>query len=227
MSHRHTLAALVTAAMLALTGASSATAADGHLTPDQQQKVRVALEERGAGAEVIAQVLADDELARTIPVTVTTDEEGSRGHQKVLAAHRGSVTTMSIGSSCTGSQGWVQRTQYLRNAFNSELARFVLRTDFCYDHRRVTFANNTVRASVTVLGTIGGIRYNGHFGISEYFRTWNSRTNGEARSEVQGHFTQSPIRIGELGSVYPIAITYAHYDGTWATGGSCYGCAWW
>jgi hypothetical protein len=132
---------------------------------------------------------------------------------------------MAVGSTCSGDSKWVTRTQRANNWWGMELFRLVLKTDFCYDGNQVTYASSSITGDVSGLGTIGGIDYNGSTsGITESFYNYRGRPNGGAKAEVQGSFSQSPIKVGDLGSTYPVLRTYVHYNGTWNTGGYCDEC---
>lgn len=52
----------------------------------------------------------------------------------------------------------------------------------------------------------------------------NGRVHGGAYAHSQGKFTQKIIKLPISASVYPIAETWVHYDGSYGVRGVCSGC---
>jgi hypothetical protein len=213
---------LALALALSLAVAAPAHAASKY-SAAQLATVQRALQSRGVPAATIDRVLADDSLAAV--VIVSQDTEVTSGTYQNNGG-RGMLAPMNLGSGCVGTSKWVQLQVNVRSLAQVALGWFRLKTTWCYTSTKVTFAANQYSGGVTTAGTIGGVSYEGLASPPvEYFYNYvGTLPNSGAYAWGQAKFTQSPFHIGTLGSVYPTAATWVHYNGTYGTQGTCDGC---
>jgi hypothetical protein len=211
MNRRRIAGVIAAATVVALSQASMVWAAPSvpALTAGQKATVYRALISRGASAPVARKVSEDPSMARAVGVS-----SGSSEAHGGATLPQGTVLPMSVGSSCSGSSGWVSRSQWINNVYGGRIMSASLVTNFCYNGSSVTYAWSSKSESVTSLGSWGGWYFSSWAEFAEGWYSYNNRSNGGVSTVAQADFQQCIIRIGCLGSVQLIMRTYAHYDGT-------------
>ncbi|MGZ6772730.1 MAG: hypothetical protein ACXVGI_10130 [Mycobacteriaceae bacterium] len=211
MNHRRIAGVIAAATVVAISQASMVWAAPSvpALTAGQKATVYRALISRGASAPVAREVSEDPSMARAVGVS-----SGSSEAHGGATLPQGMALPMSVGSSCSGSSGWVSRSQWINNVYGGRIMSASLVTNFCYNGSSVTYAWSSKSESVTSLGSVGGWSFSSWAEFAEGWYSYNNRTNGGVATVAQADFQECIIRIGCLGSAQLIMRTYAHYDGT-------------
>ena len=228
---RGSLSILAASVGVAIAPSAFADSAGGY-TVAQISAVVSAMQAQGATAAQIAYLKANPDLASQIPVSSSFETSvGGAATVSVADSYSGTFAEAlnlpdavpdSVGSTCSGYSGWVQRIQYVNNETGQHLANITLHTDFCYNYSSVTYASTSKTYHIYTLGsTTGVIEWDKWSEFSEGFYAYNNHTNGGVKTTAQGTF-KSCFAFGHgcWGSYNPIARTYAHYDGTWYTSGS-------
>jgi hypothetical protein len=165
MNRRRIAGVIAAATVVALSQASMVWAAPSvpALTAGQKATVYRALISRGDSAPVARKVSEDPSMARAVGVS-----SGSSEAHGGATLPQGTVLPMSVGSSCSGSSGWVSRSQWINNVYGGRIMSASLVTNFCYNGSSVTYAWSSKSESVTSLGSWGGW----------YFSSWAEFAEG-------------------------------------------------
>lgn len=186
------------------------------LNQTQLAQVRKVLTDHGLPAAAVKAVMADKKQVEQVPVSASSEETHGGG-----SSAPGFAAPSTLGSGCSGYSGWVQRRQNVRNVYNAVLAWAQLRTDFCYNKTRVTYANSVKTHGTSAIGGVSMV-WAGWDEFSEGWYIYNGHSNGGVKSVVQGNFNECVLKYGCFTSDTLTMRTYAHYDGTWYTSGSSY-----
>lgn len=211
MNHRRIAGVIAAATVVALSQASMVWAAPSvpALTAGQKATVYRALISRGASAAVARKVSEDPSVARAVGVS-----SGSSEAHGGATLPQGMALPMSVGSSCSGSSGWVSRSQWINNVWGGRIMSASLVTNFCYNGSSVTYAWSSKSESVTSLGALGGWSFSSWGEFAEGWYAYNNRTNGGASTVAQADFQECVVRVGCIGNAELIMRTFVHYDGT-------------
>jgi hypothetical protein len=193
--------------------AAEGTAEPSDLTPQQWAQVYDALLAQGVDAATAELVASDTTLAASVPVS-STFEEGAI--KKSVASP--DVSPMAIGT-CSGFGKSFERIQRMKNIYGVTLLSIKVRTDFSYNNKRVTCASSSKSIHVDSVAALGGWYFDKWTNEYEGWYTYNGVVNGGVKTEEQGYFRQCILKVGCIGSATLTARTYAHYNGTWSTGG--------
>lgn len=222
---------LITALATALLIGPAQSANAVTMTADEEATVYNALIDQGVDATTAEQVASDPDQAQYVAVSGGY-EQGGDGLQWVepassnsgavisngTATSNGGVTIEALGT-CSGYSGYVYRNQSAYNVWGWLLVRITLRTDFCYNYSRVTYAHSTRTAYVSQYAAVGGWYFDKWTAFSEAWYTYNYHYYGGVKTETQGYFRMCTLKLGCVSSEFLTARTYAHYNGTWSTGG--------
>lgn len=212
MSGRVLRGMAVTATSVVLVAGSAVGASAKQQDSPAVAKVRQVLTGMDLSSQQINQIVADPTLVAEVPVSESYEETSGS------APARSALTVPSaVGSNCSGSSGWVQRTQYRNNAYGAHQAWVTLRTDWCWNGRTVTYANSTKSHGTGTFGVL--FRWKEWSEFSEGWYAYNNHTNGGVKTVAQGHWEYCLKYCADFDMV---ARTYAHYDGTWTASGHNY-----
>ncbi len=128
----------------------------------------------------------------------------------------GPATEPAARVTATGRSASIMRTT---SVWGNQLASITVRTEFCYNFSTVTYAASTKSFYVFALGSLTMV-WQGWASYDEHWYTLTGHIKAGIVSQAQGNFGQCVIEYGCLVSIYPIAATWAHYDGAWNTSGS-------
>lgn len=238
MKSRRYIMAVLASSAVALVSIPPATAGEQRtLSVDEQEEVYDTMLAMGVSTTDAALYSDDSQVWPYVATSITTDvqtggaaglvvEEPDTGELIPAPAYApaasGSKTpayaTEAIGSECSGRSGWVQRNQYYNNVWGHRLLTTTLKTTFCYNGSRVTYANSSQTWSRTALGSGAGWRVSS-WNFSEGWYAYNGRTNGGVKSVSQANLDACILKIGCHTDGTAVMRTYAHYNGTWSTSG--------
>lgn len=223
----------VVAVLLALSGSAASANEPPGYTDSQTAEVRAVLVASGVSPGAIAEIMQDPSLVRGVPVATTTTArtyrassgDASLSSRDLLSS--AAVTPMALGSSCAGNFAnfsIIVVTLSIRNIFGGELGSYKMATNFCHNGKAVTYVSSSVEGTVSTVGTLGGLVFDGIVSSSEGWGNYNGHTNGSASSFTQGRFHQSVPGVGDLPSIYPKVWTTVRYNGTSSARSECAGC---